>query len=553
MHLIMPKDEMEPLDVADWGDDSDGEGAHQTVAAVVDQTSKEIANVAELRRRMAEWECADVDDLHQQMYDNIDNCRTCEDLGKIEDEFETFQTWWKAHLAGIADLAEQTPAEDDVFAEAVISRMMEPELPTVGGGGGCGFGRSSSCGSQVDRSRSRRRSGSPLLQPPLLQPQIPKLLQMRAKIHAVQASRPTSSASASAATPVAAMPPAAVLPALRPPPAKAGRQTETEGSKPPTSARAPLKAPPAVPSAGLAVAAPARQTETRAANVPVKAPPPAAYAKPPAVQGPPVPVPVKWPPVAKLSSTPQTLAAIPTRPSRAAYWPLPSMPVEVHATIHTTGLELIGKHGLIMSRLSSEEGRRVIDEGWRYARDPKLRVPSDYWPGVLRGAGEIETTGQIVVTMDCRPFTDPERNRRGSVNHLGFHGSVLIQVAQHRHFRLEFSRLLEDISKAVARYKAQKQTTEGMPRLQLHVVCFCKKGRHRSVATAVMLYQALHRCTDWAMTLRHHSGDDWAKIRYGQGQTCNLCSECRAPRGESAATAHGIALSVAMLGPGGSR
>ena len=85
--------------MADWGDgDSDGEGAHahQTVAAVVVQTSEEIANVAELRRRMAEWESADVDDLHQQMYDNIDNCRTCEDLDKIDEEFETFQTWLSA-------------------------------------------------------------------------------------------------------------------------------------------------------------------------------------------------------------------------------------------------------------------------------------------------------------------------------------------------------------------------------------------------------------------------------------------------------------------------
>jgi len=64
---------------------------------------------------------------------------------------------------------------------------------------------------------------------------------------------------------------------------------------------------------------------------------------------------------------------------------------------------------------------------------------------------------------------------------------------------------------------------------RLHVICFCRTGRHRSVAAAAMLSRLLAKFTEWHVRTEHLADKQW------QFQTCNSCDDCSNPTGSNRA------------------
>ena len=60
----------------------------------------------------------------------------------------------------------------------------------------------------------------------------------------------------------------------------------------------------------------------------------------------------------------------------------------------------------------------------------------------------------------------------------------------------------------------------------LHVVFYCKKGRHRSVGLAYLAAIALSVLTNWGADTLHLADHAW------QFDTCNNCHSCARPTGE---------------------
>ena len=119
--------------------------------------------------------------------------------------------------------------------------------------------------------------------------------------------------------------------------------------------------------------------------------------------------------------------------------------------------------------------------------------------------------------FDCRNFRDPER-RRGR-NHIGMNGFVLLKIAQHPQFEEFFSDVVRRI--------VVRGTGSGARHRKLHVVFFCKKGRHRSVAMAHLAAVALSELSNWSADTVHLADHAWPF------ETCNHCVECAHPRGDA--------------------
>lgn len=117
--------------------------------------------------------------------------------------------------------------------------------------------------------------------------------------------------------------------------------------------------------------------------------------------------------------------------------------------------------------------------------------------------------------IDARQFHDPDR-RRSRVNHIGLSGPVLLGIAKDQAFGQWFFKHVLAVAAAA----------EALRGGRLHVVCFCRAGRHRSVAVASLLEQLLAKFTAWTTRLEHLACHDW------QWRTCNLCDKCRRPSGD---------------------
>jgi hypothetical protein len=124
------------------------------------------------------------------------------------------------------------------------------------------------------------------------------------------------------------------------------------------------------------------------------------------------------------------------------------------------------------------------------------------------------------IAIDCRGFPDPDHHNRdrNSVNHLGFSPRIIAGVVNHRGFA-------EWLRRVKRRVRAE-ETQMGLQGDVLALCTYCKSGRHRSVACAVILEYIL-RQSGYTMTWNTHlAGHKWAR------RTCNYCDECRAPSAE---------------------
>ena len=149
----------------------------------------------------------------------------------------------------------------------------------------------------------------------------------------------------------------------------------------------------------------------------------------------------------------------------------------IKVTIHTRGLELVGRAGLILCRVPTSQMQIMTHNAGKYARTQHMPVPRQFWPDVLAVSNHTEDDA-VVLAVDCRPFHDPQRHTRGVVNHLGFHPAVLSQVSTHRMFAPIFDDALAENSRVAvnhAQSQAYRAGGDAPDRLNLHIVCFCKK------------------------------------------------------------------------------
>lgn len=185
--------------------------------------------------------------------------------------------------------------------------------------------------------------------------------------------------------------------------------------------------------------------------------------------------------------------------------------------IWTAGLKHVGAGGLSLCNA----GHRKRKELKWYAQAANVRTSAPVHDTLFREC--LEFSGfemrpeDRVVQIDTRPFHDPDR-AWSDINHLGLSGPVLLGVASDRRFGAWFfdqmQRLLDE---------ARALPDGGC----LHVVSFCRAGRHRSVAVAALIEGLVLRHTAWCVQVDHLASHDW------EFRTCNLCGECRRPTAQN--------------------
>ncbi len=130
---------------------------------------------------------------------------------------------------------------------------------------------------------------------------------------------------------------------------------------------------------------------------------------------------------------------------------------------------------------------------------------------------EYSAHGAVPVFVDCRIFHDPDRPR--GVNHIGLHPVNIERFVFHTRFegwlQQTRGRILEAIAGAT---EAQAPTVA--------VVCYCQKGRHRSVSAATVISHCLRTepaVGNATVLVAHKAADEWHR------GTCDGCQECRKP------------------------
>ena len=168
-----------------------------------------------------------------------------------------------------------------------------------------------------------------------------------------------------------------------------------------------------------------------------------------------------------------------------------------------------------MQAMPAAEYKQMID-GAHLAARRHWSVGPDTFRRVLRASSVLPAEAKFL-EFDCRQFSDPDEVR-GGLRHLGFNARVMYKLAHHA----EFKYFLDDVLDQVA--DLLKAEPVGAP---VHIMFFCKKGRHRSVAVALLVGQALLMFGQ-AVSSEHLSSHTWPF------DTCNNCNECRYPRGNAA-------------------
>ncbi len=117
-----------------------------------------------------------------------------------------------------------------------------------------------------------------------------------------------------------------------------------------------------------------------------------------------------------------------------------------------------------------------------------------------------------MICLDMRSFQDPQRDRN-KVNHVGTHWRVIDGIVHNRLFQ-------ETLHMAITRIRevlAQKG--------KVCMITYCNRGRHRSVAWAIILDHVLMHMQDLPTPalLMHSARDTWS---FG---ACGECSVCKRP------------------------
>jgi len=126
------------------------------------------------------------------------------------------------------------------------------------------------------------------------------------------------------------------------------------------------------------------------------------------------------------------------------------------------------------------------------------------------------------VIVDVRAFPDPDcLSLRG---HTGYHHEIIARLVRHQNFRRWLAKLKADFDRSASAARASAQGAGGWHLADLGVALYCKSGKHRSVAGAIIMRHILLEegwsCPD----MRHLSQNLWGRRCCG-----GLCEECRKP------------------------
>ena len=147
-------------------------------------------------------------------------------------------------------------------------------------------------------------------------------------------------------------------------------------------------------------------------------------------------------------------------------------------------------------------------ETWR-----EILATSGAAPRTSRGAGPV-------VARDCRVFWD---RKPGDRWHLGFSADVQLHLCNDSNWPAFLGSLWNEV---VAAAEQLPVGGESPAPEEIAVVCYCKVGKHRSVAVADLLMHACGALTTWNIVASHLEQPKWYL------SSCNWCSECRFPNDE---------------------
>ena len=187
-------------------------------------------------------------------------------------------------------------------------------------------------------------------------------------------------------------------------------------------------------------------------------------------------------------------------------------PVARRLVVLTMGLRFVGEGHF---RAQSAGGVHYLTKLQHEVDTPPLPAERTVLDALQAANCTNNARGSIAV--DCRMFPDPDHHNRprDSVNHLGFSPTIILGVVRHRNF-MEW---LRDVKRRVL----QEEITMNRHGDMLALCTYCKSGRHRSVACAVIMEYILSNLGYTVTTATHLAGHRW------QRRTCNHCHECRAP------------------------
>ena len=101
--------------------------------------------------------------------------------------------------------------------------------------------------------------------------------------------------------------------------------------------------------------------------------------------------------------------------------------------------------------------------------------------------------------------------------HIGTHGEGLRAMLQHPGSR-------QHVAAAFEKVKAHLRPRQADGMTEFHIVIFCKWGKHRSVALAVLLALVLWQAGHWTR-VEHLCRAKWSRFGCGTGHSCQECDE----------------------------
>ena len=132
-------------------------------------------------------------------------------------------------------------------------------------------------------------------------------------------------------------------------------------------------------------------------------------------------------------------------------------------------------------------------------------------------APHVGTAIGPVVARDCRVFRD---RKPGDRWHLGFNAGVQTHLVNDAMFPNFIASLWSEV---VAAAEELPVGGESPAPLEVGVVCYCKVGKHRSVAVADLLAHTCGTLTSWKIVTGHLEQSKWVT------SSCNWCRDCRCP------------------------
>jgi len=130
--------------------------------------------------------------------------------------------------------------------------------------------------------------------------------------------------------------------------------------------------------------------------------------------------------------------------------------------------------------------------------------------------------GNVDLFVDARDFPDPEAMHL--VRHTGQHHDIITRICRHRNFPKWLGSVRSRLGAAAAASAARGAAGPAAPLLTIAV--YCRSGKHRSVAAALILQHVLRREGYECKDPTHLSETRWSNCCDGQ------CQECQNPPGE---------------------